>query len=118
MANRKIKDGKSKAFIDMNLSTFKIPPSGDVLVLGKSSPLGPKAAKQMLDTVAPDQFELHLTHEDEIIDGILFRSYLCLRIDKEAFIKVILDESKPIMSKNCMIAINCDISLSVTKEIP
>ena len=105
-----------KALLDMELSTFHIPPSGEILVLAKRSPIGPKAGKRMLDTVAPGQFEL-VQPKDDLIDGILIKKYLFLRIDKEALIKAIVEESKAIMSDRCMITIKCDITVTVRRGI-
>ena len=100
----------------MELSTFAIPPSGEVLVLGKRCAIGPQAAKRMLDTVSPGQFEL-IGLDDDVIDGILVKKYLFLRADKETLVKAIIEESKPIMTDQSMITIKCDITVAVKREI-
>jgi len=105
-----------KALLDMELSTFEIPPSGEALVLAKRCPIGPEAAKRMLDSVAPGQFEL-IQPGDDLIDGILVKKYLFLRTDKESLIKTILEEAKAIMGDECMIRIRCDIRVAVRREI-
>jgi len=102
--------------LDMELSTFAIPPSGEVLVLGKRCAIGPQAAKRMLDTVSPGQFEL-IELDDDVIDGILVKKYLFLRADKETLIKAIIEESKPIMTDQSMITIKCDITVAVKREL-
>lgn len=108
--------GKKKSMVDMELSTFEIPPSGDVLVLGKRCPIGPQAAERMLRTVAPEQFEL-VQPEDDLIGGILIKKHLFLRADKEPLIKAIVEESKAIMGPSCMIRIKCDITVTVKRGI-
>jgi hypothetical protein len=105
-----------KALLDMELSTFEVPPSGEALVLAKRCPIGPEAAKRMLDTVAPGQFEL-IQPGDDVIDGILVKKYLLLRTDKESLIKTILEEAKAIMGDQCMIRVRCDIRVAVRREI-
>jgi len=112
----KVTGRSRKAIVNMELSTFVIPPSGEVLVLGKRCAIGPQAAKKMLDTVAPDQFEL-VQPEDDLIDGILVRKHLFLRAGKDSLIKALLEESKAIMSDQCMITIKCDIAVGVRREI-
>ncbi len=92
------------------------PPSGDILVLGKRCPIGPQAAKRMLDTVSPDQFEL-IQPEDEVVDGILVKKHLFLRAEKERLIEAIIEESKPIMSDQCMMTIKCEIIITLKREI-
>lgn len=105
-----------KATVDMTMSTFHVPPSGDVLVLSKRCPIGPEAAKKMLDTVAPEQFEL-IRPDDDVIEGMLVRKYLFLRANKEKLISAILEEAKRIMGPQCMVKINCEIAVSVKREI-
>lgn len=102
--------------VDMQLSTFHLPPSGDVLVLGKHCAMGLEAATRMLGSVAPDQFEC-VALEDDIIEAIFIRKYLLLRANKDILIKTVLEESKPIMGPECMIAIKCDITINVQREI-
>lgn len=100
----------------MEFTTFKIPPSGDILVLGKRCAIGPRAAKRMLDTVAPDQFEL-LQPEADLIDGILARKQLFSMVDRDALINTLVEELKPIMSDQCMITIKCDIKVKISRAI-
>jgi len=104
------------AILDVELSTFNIPPSGEILVLGKRAPIGPQAAKRLLDTAAPDEFEL-IQPGDDLIDGVLVKKYLFLRADRESLIKAILEESKAIMTEQSMITIKCDIRIAIRREI-
>jgi len=120
----KTNKGSRKALINMELTTFEVPPSGDILVLGKCCAIGPQAAKRMLDTVAPGQFELVqqkdfelVQQKDDLIEGILVKKYLFLRADRDSLIKAIVEESKAIMSEQCMVKIKCDIVLTVRREI-
>lgn len=108
--------GSKKTVISMELSTFHIPPSGDILVLGKRCPLGPQAAKRMLDTVSPGQFEL-VEPEDEVIDAILVKKYLFLRAEKESLIKAVVEESRGIMGHQCMISIKCETTVTIKRDI-
>ena len=70
----------------------------------------------MLDTVSPDQFEL-IQPEDEVVDGILVKKHLFLRAEKERLIEAIIEESKPIMSDQCMMTIQCEITVTLKREI-
>lgn len=108
--------GSRKALIDLELSTFEIPPSGDILVLAKRCPIGRQAAKKMLDTVAPGQFEL-IDLEDDLIEALLVKKYLFLRANKERLISAVVEEAKAIMGPECMIRIRCEISVTVKREI-
>jgi len=114
MENEKGKLKKSR--IEMELTTFAIPPSGDILILGKNCPIGPQAAKRMLDAVAPDQFEL-IQLEDETIEGILVKKYLFLRAEREPLIKAVVEEARAIMGTDCMIKIKCEVTVTVNREL-
>jgi len=107
---------RKRSIVDMQFSTFEIPPAGEVLIVAKRSPIGPEAAKRMLDSVAPDQFEL-IQPDDDLIDGILVKKYLFLRADKKALIDMLLEEAKPIMSPQCMMTIKCDVTVIVSRGI-
>ena len=105
-----------KSLLDMELSTFEIPPAGEALVLGKRSPIGPEAAKRMLDNAAPEEFDL-IQPEDDVVQGIMVRTFMFLRADREALIKMILEEAKPVMTDRCMLRVKCDIRIAVRREI-
>ena len=105
-----------REIITMELSTFEIPPAGDVLVLGKRSPIGSQAAKKMLDSAAPDQFEL-VQPEDDLIEAILVKKCVFARTAKEPLIKAIVEESKAIMDSHCMLRIKCELTIKVEREL-
>ncbi len=107
---------KRKSIVDMELSTFEIPPSGDVLILGKRCPIGPEGAKRMLDSVAPDQFECVLLNEENV-DAIFCKKHLFLRVEKERLIKAIKEEANAIMGPECMIRMRCDVTVTVKREL-
>ncbi|MBO8129218.1 MAG: hypothetical protein H0Z39_08490 [Peptococcaceae bacterium] len=46
---------KKKAEIQLSLSEFEIPPMQDVLLVGNEAPIGPEAARRMVDALSPDQ---------------------------------------------------------------
>jgi len=105
-----------RVLLNMDLSTFEIPPAGEALVLGKRSSIGPEAAKRMLDNAAPEEFEL-IQPEDDVIDGILVRKYLFLRADKESLVNAIMEEAKAIMSERDMIRLKCDVIVGIRREL-
>jgi len=105
-----------RTMLTMEMSTFELPPSGDILVLAKRCALGPEGAKRMLDSVAPGQFEF-VKVDDEIIDAIFCRNNLFLRAEKEALIRVVVEDCKSIMSPQCMIAVQCETIVSIKREL-
>jgi len=109
-------ESKRKAIVDMELSNFEIPPSGDVLVLGKRCPIGLEAAKRMLDAVSSDQFEV-IQLNDDIIEAIACRKKLFLMAERESLIQAIIEEAKSMMGTECMIRIKCDVTISVKRVL-
>lgn len=105
-----------KARVAMEFSTFEIPPSGDILVLGKRCPIGPQAAKTMLDSVAPNRFEL-IQIEDDILEAILVKKFLFSRTEKEPLVEAIVAESRAIMGTECMVRIKCEVVVTVSREL-
>lgn len=112
----KEKEGNKKGIINMELSTFELPPSGDVLVIGKRCPIGPEAAKRMLESVAPNKFEF-IQIKDEVIDSIFVKKHLFLRADREKLVNAIVEEAKEVMGEECMLRIKCDVKVMVRREI-
>lgn len=111
-----MKEKDKKGIINLELSTFQIPPSGDALVIGKRCPIGSEAAKRMLESVAPNRFE-SIEIKDDIISSIFVKKYLFLRVNREKLIKAIVEEAKEIMGEECMIRIKCDITVIVEREV-
>ena len=105
-----------RVLLNMDLSTFEIPPAGEALVLGKRSPIGPEAAKRMLDSAAPEEFEL-IQPEDDVVDGILVRKCLFLRADKESLTNAIIGEAKAIMGERDMIRLKCEVIVGIKREL-
>ena len=112
--NKKTRSKTAK--VSMELSTFEIPPSGDALVLGKRCPIGAHAAKKMLDTIAPKQFDL-IKLEDDIIEAVLVRKHLFARAEKEALVRTIVEEGKMLMGDTCMLSVKCNIRVSINREL-
>ena len=111
-----VRERSKRVVLSMDLSTFEIPPAGEALVLGKRAPIGPEAAKRMLDSAAPEEFEL-IRPEDDVIDGILVKKYLFLRADKESLTNAIIEEARAIMTEQNMIRLKCDVIVGVRREL-
>jgi len=112
----KSKTSQKLITLDLEFSNFNIPPSGDGLILGKKAPIGPQAAKIMLDTVSPGQFKLFKI-DHKVIDAILIKKYLYLRVDKDLLLETLINEAQSFMSEDCMVVIRCDVKLYTKKEL-
>ncbi len=116
MQNNKDSMKSRKVHLDMEISLFNVPPCGDVLVLAKHAPVGPKAAKKMMDTICPGLFEL-VEIEDDIVEALIVKRQLFLMADKQSIVKAVLDETKAFISPQLMVKVDLDIKIAVSKSI-
>ncbi|WP_024336366.1 hypothetical protein [Desulfotignum balticum] len=116
MPNDKDKTVSRKIHLDMELEFFEVPPCGDVLVLGRHAPVGPKSAQKMMDTICPGLFELIII-DDETIEALIIKRQLLLMADKQTIVDAVLEETGAFMSQQLMIKIKCGIKILVSKSI-
>ncbi|SHH34153.1 hypothetical protein SAMN02745221_02177 [Thermosyntropha lipolytica DSM 11003] len=110
------KEGSKKIEINIRISEFEVPPIQDVLVVGKKAPIGPEAARRMVDVLSPDQYDI-LKIEHPFIEAVIIRKALCRIISPEKIIKIIIEESEKIMDEDMLIKMQLDISLQISKVI-
>lgn len=110
------KEGSKKVEINIRLSEFEVPPIQDVLVVGKKAPIGPEAARRMVDVLSPDQYDI-LKIDHPFIEAIIIRKALCRILSPEKIIKLIVEESEKIMDEDMLIKMQLDISLQISKVI-
>jgi len=70
------RSSSSKAEVTIRMSEFEIPPIQDVLIIGKRSPVGPEAVRQMIESISPDQYSIFNIDDHEIIEAIVVRNNL------------------------------------------
>lgn len=105
-----------RILVQMQIAIFKIPPCEDALVIGKKALIGKKAAKKMLDTCAPDQFEL-VEVDDPVIEALLVKKECCKLVGRERLVQVILEEVAPLMEATGILQISLDAKLIEARTI-
>lgn len=109
-------ESTKKAEITMRLSEFEMPPMQDVLIAGKRAPIGPEAARRMVDILSPDQYEIvEITHP--IIEALVIRKSLARMMDKDKLIGLILDEGGKVANESTIIKAQLNIVLQVSKSV-
>lgn len=109
-------DQSRKAEITMRLSEFEMPPMQDVLIVGRKAPIGPEAARRMVDILSPEQYEIiHVDHT--AIEAVVIRKSLTNMIDKDKLISLILDEGGKVANDSTIIKAQINIVLEVSKTI-
>ncbi|SNS81673.1 hypothetical protein SAMN05446037_102245 [Anaerovirgula multivorans] len=115
MINRTIGDRK-KAEIVMKISEFEMPPMQDALIIGKQAPIGPEAARRMVDILSPDQYVI-IRVDHPIIEAIVIRKPLLTMLPQEKLVSLILEEGGCIANETMIVKAQIGITLQVSKSI-
>lgn len=109
-------EGTKKADISMRFSEFEMPPMQDVLLVGKRAPIGPEAARRMVDVLSPEQYEI-IRIEHEYIEAVVVRKSLLNMLSKDKLIPIIMEEGGRIANESMIIKAQVNITLNVSKSI-
>ena len=109
-------EGTRKVEINMRFSEFEVPPMQDVLIVGKRAPIGPEAAKRMVDILSPEQYEI-VRIEHECVEAIVVRKSLLTMLSKDKLISIIMEEGGKIANESMIIRAQISIILNVSKSI-
>jgi len=109
-------NGTRKANIIMRLSEFEMPPMQDVLIVGKRAPIGPDAAKRMVDVVSPEQYKI-IKIDHPMIEAVVIRKILLNILEEEKLLEVIMEEGGKIANDYSIIKAQVNITLEVSKSL-
>jgi len=110
------KNQKDKVLVQLEIAIFKIPPCEDVLVIGKNASIGKNAAVKMMETIAPDYFEV-IKVENPIIEALMVKKGFIKLIGKDRLTRLIVEEVTPLMEDTSLLHIKLDAKLLKTKTI-
>jgi len=118
MTSNKVEKSENNrtAHVTVRLSEFEIPPMQDVLLLGRRAPIGPEAARRMVDALSPEQYEV-ITVEEGPIEAIVVRKPLLKLIPKEKIIPFLLEEGLKIITEHTVIRAQVNVVITVSKAI-
>lgn len=105
-----------KAEVTIRLSEFEIPPMQDVLIVGKRAPIGPEAARKMVDILSPEQYEI-IKIEHPVIEAIVIRKSLLSMISREKLLALIIEEGGKVANESTIIKAQLSIVLQISKSI-
>lgn len=105
-----------KAEITMRLSEFEMPPMQDVLIVGRRAPIGPEAARRMVDILSPEQYEI-VKIDHPIIEALVIRRTLLNFIPRDKLVSLILEEGSKIANESTIIKAQLNIVLQVSKSV-
>lgn len=109
-------DSTKKAEITMRMSEFEMPPMQDALIVGKRAPIGPEAARRMVDILSPDQYEI-VKVDHPAIEAIVVRKALFNMLPQEKLIEIFLEEGGKVANESTIVKTQVNIVLQVSKSI-
>lgn len=109
-------ESSKKVEISMRLSEFEIPPMQDILIIGRKAPIGPEAAKRMVNILSPDQYEIKKI-EHPAIEAIVIRKSLLNMLPHDKLVSLILEEGEKIVDETMIIKVQLNITIIVSKSI-
>jgi hypothetical protein len=109
-------EGTKKAEINMRFSEFEVPPMQDVLIVGKRAPIGPEAARRMVDILSPEQYEI-IKIDHEFVEAVVVRKSLLNMLSKDKLIPMIMEEGGRLANESMIIKAQINITLHVSKSI-
>ena len=104
-----------KAEVIIRLSEFEMPPMQDVLFVGRQAPIGPEAARRMVDALSPDQYEI-IPVSDGAVEALVVRKRLFSIFPRERLIPLLLEESTGIAAETSVVKAHVSIDVVVTRR--
>lgn len=104
------------AEVSIRLSEFEIPPMQDILLVGKRAPIGPEAARRMVDVLSPEQYEV-VPVEEGPLEAMVVRKSLLKLIPKEKLFPIVLEEGLKIATEQMVIKAQIDVVITVKRAI-
>ncbi|MCR4436904.1 MAG: hypothetical protein QHH06_14730 [Clostridiales bacterium] len=105
-----------KAEITMRLAEFEMPPMQDALIVGRRAPIGPEAARRMVDILSPGQYEI-IKVDHPVIEALVVRKALFNMLPHEKLVALLLDEGEKVANEPTIVKAQVNIVLQVSKSI-
>jgi len=109
-------DSAKKAEITMRMSEFEMPPMQDALIVGRRAPIGPEAARRMVDILSPDQYEI-VKVDHPAIEAMVVRKALFNMLPQEKLVELLLEEGGRVANESTIVKAQVNIVLQVSKSI-
>ncbi len=93
-----------------------MPPMQDALIVGKRAPIGPEAARRMVDILSPDQYEI-VKVDHPAIEAIVVRKALFNMLPQEKLVGLLLEEGGKVANESTIVKTQVNIVLQVSKSI-
>ncbi|MBZ4647113.1 MAG: hypothetical protein JG777_2602 [Clostridia bacterium] len=109
-------DSTKKVEITMRMSEFEMPPMQDVLIVGRRAPIGPEAARRMVDILSPEQYEI-IKIDHPAIEAMVVRKALFNILPQEKLVAFLLEEGGKVANESTIVKAQVNIVLRISKSI-
>jgi len=105
-----------KFTIHTKFSQFSLPPVRDALIVGKKTPIGPRALYQSIETMSPKQYELiEVNHSS--IEAVIVRCSDLRKLPQEKLIRLLIETAERIMDETDCLRVDIEIEVWRTQEV-
>lgn len=105
-----------QAEISLKFSEFEIPPMQDVLLIGRKAPIGPEAARRMVNALSPDQYDIIPVPEGPL-EAVIIRKALLNMVPEEILLPIILYEGVKVASETTVTKAQLDLTIVVKRTV-
>jgi len=105
-----------RAEITLRLSEFEFPPMQDVLLVGKRAPIGPEAARRMVDALSPEQYEV-LPLDHAVLEAAVIRKNLLRMVPAEKLLPFLLEEGGKIAHESAIVKAQVTVTVEATRTV-
>ncbi|MCL6614649.1 MAG: hypothetical protein K6U03_08570 [Firmicutes bacterium] len=105
-----------KAEMVIRLSEFEIPPMQDVLLVGKKAPIGPEAARRMVDALSPEQYEI-VRLEHQIFEAVVVKKSLLKLLPREKLLPILLEECERVADEGSVVKAQVNVVIQVSRVV-
>jgi hypothetical protein len=105
-----------RAEVTVRFSEFEFPPMQDALLVGKRAPIGPHAARRMIDVLSPDQYEVFPV-EHEVIEAAVVRKNLLRMVPAEKLLPFLLEEGGKIATETTIVKVQVKVVVEVSRAV-
>lgn len=105
-----------RAEVLLQLTEFDIPPVQDCLILGKRAPIGTEAARLMIESVAPGQFEV-VRVEHPTIEAVIVRKAILKAIPQERLVGLVIEEAEKMLSDFMALKARIHVTVHAAREV-
>ncbi len=103
---------QTKHRISARISEYKVPPVDDVLVLGKSAPIGSVAMQRALGLLIAQPYE-HIKLDDDVLSDLLVRQSILKRLKREVLVEFIKTHVKHMMGESEILHLTLDTETQI-----